>query len=103
MKDQFIRKRRRYSKEFKNEAVQLVLNSPDTPVSEISDDLGIKQDLLNRWKREFLSKGENSFPGNGKLNKEDAELHRLQKELAKTQRERDILKKALAIFSRIPE
>ena len=51
-----VKKCRKYSKEFKNEAVQLILNSPDTPVSKISNDLGIKQDLLNRWKREYLSK-----------------------------------------------
>lgn len=103
MKDQFIRKRRRYSREFKNEAVQLVLNNPDTPASEIAKDLGVEQNLVNRWKREYLTQGENSFPGNGNLNKEEVELNRLQKELAKAQRERDILKKALAIFSKVPE
>ena len=98
-----IRKRRTYSKEFKKESVQLLLENPDRSTSEISSDLGISSDILSRWKREYESLGARSFPGNGMQNNELADIKRVQKELEKTQRERDILKKALAIFSRIPE
>jgi len=98
-----VKKRRVYSKEFKKETVQLILEDPDQSISQLSTNLGISQTVLHRWKREYLSKGEHSFPGNGILNQSDAEISKLKKELARTQRERDILKKALAIFSKTPE
>jgi transposase len=90
--------RRRYTKEFKLEAVQLFL-SKGTNASEISRNLGIHPNLLNRWIREYNTDQEHSFPGLGK-SKESDELRNLRKELADTKLERDILKKALAIFSK---
>jgi transposase len=98
-----IRKRRSYSKEFKQEAVKLVMDTPEKSVSSISQELGISSDILSRWKREYEIKGEESFPGKGIQNSEGADFQQLQKEFARVKRERDILKKALAIFSRIPE
>jgi transposase len=90
--------RRRYTKEFKLEAIQLVL-SKGSNASEVARNLGIHPNLLNRWIREYNSDQEHSFPGLGKL-KESDELRQLRKELAGTKMERDILKKALAIFSK---
>jgi transposase len=90
--------RRRYTKEFKLEALQLV-QSKGSNASEIARNLGIHPNLLNRWIREYHSDQEHSFPGLGK-SKESDELHKLRKELADTKMERDILKKALAIFSK---
>ncbi len=98
-----VKKRRVYSKEFKKETVQFIINDPDHSISQISRNLGISQAVLHRWKREYLSKGDHSFPGNGVINQPDAEIYKLKKELARAQRERDILKKALAIFSKTPE
>ena len=93
-------KRRRYTKEFKMEAIQLV-ESQGGNASKVARHLGIKPDLLNRWIREYKSDNEHSFPGLGH-SKESDEMSRLKKELADTKMERDILKKALAIFSKKP-
>ena len=92
------KKRRRYTTEFKLEAVQLVL-SENKKTSEVARNLGIHPNVLNRWIREYKEDPESSFPGQGN-EKEQDEIKRLKKELADTQMERDILKKALAIFSK---
>ena len=93
------RQRRKYTKEFKQEAVQLVLSQGGN-ASAVARNLGIKPDLLNRWIREHNSDNEHAFPGLGKLKEPEEELRRLHKELADAKMERDILKKALAIFSK---
>jgi len=90
--------RRRYTKEFKLEAVQLYLSKGDN-ASETARNLGIRPNLLNRWIREYNTDQEHSFPGLGK-SKESDELRTLRKELSDVTMERDILKKALAIFSK---
>jgi transposase len=89
-----MKKRRKYTKDFKDEAVMLLRSSNKT-ITEISGDLGIRHDLLSRWNREFDEK--NSFPGNG--NPRDKEIYEYKKKIALLEEERDILKKALAIFS----
>ena len=91
--------RRRFTKEFKLEAIQLVLSQGNT-ASSVARNLGIKPDLLNRWIREYKADNKYTFPGLGKLKEPEDELRRLRKELADTKMERDILKKALAIFSK---
>jgi len=93
------KERRRYTKEFKLEAVQLALSQGRT-VSETARHLGIRPNMLNRWVREYKADTEHSFPGQGKLREPDEQFRRLRKELADTKMERDILKKALAIFSK---
>ena len=91
--------RRKYDKEFKIQAVKLLLESGKT-TNEIADDLGINSGNLTRWKREYREDAENAFPGKGRLKPEDEELRRLKKENEDLKQEREILKKALAIFSR---
>jgi transposase-like protein len=59
--------------------------------------------MLWRWKKEDELAGAAAFPGQGHLGTAETEVQRLQKELERTQRERDILKKALAIFSTTPQ
>jgi len=100
MKDK--RQRRRFTKEFKTEAVELACRSNKTMI-EIAGDLGVRPELLYRWHSEYkISKG-NAFPGSGYLHDpEDEKVRRLERELRSTQEERDILKKALAIFSEAP-
>jgi transposase len=90
-------KKRKYSKEFKIEAVRLYETS-EKPFLEIEDDLGIGRGNLRRWKREMSEQNIRIFPGNG--NPRDEELARLRKELAIVKEERDILRKAVAIFSK---
>ena len=91
--------RRRYTKEFKTEAIQLV-ESQGGNASVVARNLGIDQNILNRWIREYKADTEYAFPGLGNLKEPEKELYELRKELADTKMERDILKKALGIFSK---
>lgn len=92
-----MKSRRKFDKQFKIDAVQLWENS-DKTAKEISEDLGIGPDLVSRWRRELSENKEQAFPGEGKPR--DEELYLLRKELAEVTMERDILKKAVAIFSK---
>ena len=94
-----IQSRRVYTKEFKEETVQLVLER-GMSVSQLSKDLGIGTETIYRWIRKYKSDPINSFPGKGNLSLEDAKLRRLERELFDVKEERDILKKAISIFSR---
>ena len=91
--------RRKFDREFKIQAVKLLLESGKT-TEEVADDLGIYWGNLARWKREYKRDAEEAFPGMGKLKPEDEELRKLKKENEDLRQERDILKKALAIFSK---
>lgn len=92
-----MKSRRKYDPQFKIDAVGLLERSEKT-IKEIADDLGIGYDVLSRWRREFSEKNKRSFPGQG--NPRDEEVFRLRRELADVTMERDILKKAVAIFSK---
>jgi transposase len=91
--------RRRYTTEFKTEAVQLVVLQCRS-TREVAESLGINSNILGRWVREFERDPDYAFPGQGKLKEPEEELRQLRKQLADAQMERDILKKALAIFSK---
>jgi transposase len=94
-------RRRTYTKEFKLEAIQLV-ESQGGNASAVARNLGIKPNLLTRWIREYKADQKHAFPGLGTLKEPEEELRQLRKELADTKMERDILKKALGIFSKPP-
>jgi transposase len=91
--------RRKYTKEFKMEAVRLA-EEGDVSVEEVARELGIHPNTLYKWRRQYLADGEEAFPGHGKLKASDDEVRQLRRELARVREERDILKKALAFFSR---
>ena len=95
-----MKKRRKYDREFKQMAVELSKYRDD--IRALAKELEIKPDLLYRWRREALESQESSFPGQGnpKQTAEEKEIARLKKELRETQLERDILKKAVSIFSK---
>lgn len=96
-----MKKRGRYPKEFKLEAVRL-LNEGRKPASEIAMQLDVKRTLLYRWRDELAYKGNEAFrlgPGRPKTT-QMSELSRLKKELEAVKEERDILKKAAAYFAR---
>jgi len=95
-------KRRKFNKEFKEEAVRLTMESDRTLVS-VARSLGIHENLLYKWKRQYEEDPEGSFPGKGRLKPQEEDVMRLQKENAELRMEREILKKALAIFSRHPK
>lgn len=93
--------RRVFSREFKVEAVRLVVERGVT-FRQAARDLGIHENLIRKWARAIRLDSKQSFPGRGKMKPDDAEVARLRRELAKTQTERDILKKAIAFFAREP-
>ena len=92
---------KRYDKEFKIEAVRLALEPGNTQAG-IERDLGICQGIISRWKHQLANEGKNAFPGKGYLKPEDERFRRLKRENERLRRERDILKKAVAIFSEDP-
>ena len=96
-----VRKRRSYDAEIKKNAV-LLTEEPDRTIADVADSLGIPKDMLYRWRRELASQAKIAFPGRGNeaLTDEQRELRELRKRLQDAEMERDILKKALAIFSR---
>ena len=89
--------RRRYAPEFKLEAVRM-LEAGGKTGNQIERDLGIANGQVYKWRKELGSQGQRAFPGNGKPR--DEELVRLRKECATFREERDILRKAVAIFSK---
>lgn len=94
------RKVRKYDKEFKQNAVNLFLKSGE-PSRVIAMDLGIAPSTLASWVEGRTRDGDEAFPGKGNLKPSDAEVSQLRKELAIVREERDILKKALGIFSSV--
>lgn len=90
-----------YPKEFKLEAVKLVLEQ-GLSQTQAASNLGISQSLIGRWVRQVRSNGQESFPGNGKLLPADEKVKTLEKELRRVTQERDILKKAIAYFAEVP-
>jgi transposase len=92
-------RRRTYTREFKIETVKLLRNS-DKSVDAMAETLGVSRSSLNRWQREFGADPDQAFPGNGQRRERDEEVARLQKALKEAQMENEILKKAVAIFTR---
>jgi transposase len=90
---------RNYDREFKLNSVKLYRESQKS-MKEICENLGIPVSTFNGWVKEFEAHGEESFPGSGKLKPCNEELYLLKKQLADVTMERDILKKAIAIFSK---
>ena len=91
--------RRNYSKEFKLEAVNLVL-SRGVSIAQACRDLGVAENVLGRWVREYRRSEQQAFPGHGVQKPDDAEVSRLRREVARLKMERDILKKAAAFFAK---
>jgi transposase len=87
------RKRRRFTEEFKAEAVQMLLDGHSA--GSICQRLGLSSpNILYRWKRELIRRGGSAAAGL------DGRVRELEAELRRVERERDILKKALVIFGR---
>ncbi len=93
-----MKRRKKYSQEFKVEAVRLAREGGRTS-SDVAEDLGIRADMLRRWVRELEHEGDDAFRGSGNLRTDEDELRKLKRELHRVRLERDILKKAVAIFS----
>ena len=93
------KKRRTYSREFKLDAVRLAETS-DESMAQIERNLGISDGCLRKWRSRLAANGESAFPGNGNLPHDQERVRQLERQLEIARQERDILKKAIAIFSR---
>ena len=95
--------RKQYTEEYKNSAIRLVEESGRS-VPAIAGDLGVKASLLYRWiaaKKRGQQRSEKAFPGQGRSR--DEELAALKKENQRLRQEREILKKALGLFTPTPK
>lgn len=86
--------RRRFSREFKVEAVKLVTER-GVAIKQAAQDLDVGESVLRRWVKELAADPGQAFLGHGQLKPEQAELVRLRRENARLKAERDILKKAV--------
>jgi transposase len=93
------RSRRTYTPEFKAEAVKLVTEQGYS-IAEAARSLGLNDNLIRSWRQAVAAKGDQAFPGQGKLPAIEEELRRLRAENKRLLAERDILKKAAAFFAR---
>lgn len=91
--------RRKFTREFKIEAVKLIQERGVT-VAQAARDLGVHGTVLRRWVQEATADAAQAFPGQGQMKPEQAELVRLRREVIKLKAERDILKKAAAYFAK---
>ena len=83
--------RRRFTREFKLEAVRLI-QERGVSVAQASRDLGVHGTVLRNWLKAFADDAEHAFQGHGQLKPERAEIARLKREVTKLKAERDILK-----------
>jgi transposase len=97
--------KRVYSREFKLETLRL-LKSSGKSKADLERELGLYPGQIRLWERAFNREGgnvqrlEQAFPGTGHQSDAEAEVSRLKRELEIVRQERDILKKAIAIFSK---
>jgi transposase len=91
--------RRKFSREFKIEAVRRVTDGRET-VAEIARALGIEPNNLYGWVKQLKNEASDAFRGNGKLTAQDEEIRRLRRQLADVTEERDILKKTAIWFAK---
>jgi transposase len=93
------KKRRKFGREFKQEAVALVVDQGYSN-AEAGRSLGIRGNLIGRWKRQLEVEQGNAFPGHGKVTPEQQRICELEEENRRLRMEKDILKKATAFFAK---
>ncbi len=93
-----VKKRRRFSREYKQEIAEMVLRGGHE-VHVLSRDLDMRPDMIQRWVKQYQADPQQAFPGPGRLKERDEELLRLRRENRVLREERDVLKKVVAIFS----
>jgi len=91
------KKRKKYTTEFKQEAVNLVTEHGYS-YAEAGRSLDVNTSMLRRWHKELVSGGKTAFSGNGKLSPEQQRIRELEKENQRLRMEKEILKKATAFF-----
>lgn len=92
--------RKQYTKEYKSDAISLVLDQSHT-TSEVSQSLEISANMLRRWIKEYQAdEADQSFRGNGKLTPEQEEIRQLKAQIKQLKLEREILKEAKVFFAK---
>jgi transposase len=91
--------RRKFTREFKLEAVRLI-KQRGVSFAQASQDLSVHVSQLHSWVKAFADDPQQAFPGQGQMKPEQAEIARLKREVTKLKAERDILKKAAAYFAK---
>ena len=91
--------RRKFSREFKLEAVRLIRDR-GVSYTQAARDLSVHQSQLRNWVKAFADDPQHAFPGQGQMKPEQAEIERLRREVIRLKAERDILKKAAAYFAK---
>lgn len=92
-------RRRKFSREFKVEAVKLI-KERGVSVAQAARDLDVHENVMRKWVKEFGSDPAQAFPGRGQMKPEQQEIERLRRENSRLRAERDILKKAAAFFAK---
>lgn len=92
----------KYNLEFRQNAVRLA-GDPGKTDRSVEISLGLYQGAVRAWRKELAAHSDDAFPGSGRLHAKDDEIRRLKRDLADARMERDILKKAVAIFSVEPK
>jgi len=97
-----MRQKRHYTKAFKLKAIEL--SNQRATLKQAAEELGIRSDLLGRWRREFHKNEQEAFRGSGHISsvkhRKLSEFEQLKKELRAVKLERDILKKAINLLSK---
>jgi transposase len=91
--------RKTFTKAFKAEAVRL-LEQSGKPAAELARELGVRRNQRYKWQTQTTAEGAHAFPGSGRRPKPADDVARLKRELARVTEERDILKKAVAFFTK---
>ena len=91
--------RKKYSKEFKLDAISLVIDQGYTRI-EAASSLDINVNMMRRWVKEHQTDDGQAFRGNGKLTQEQAEIRHLKEDNRRLKMEKDILKKATVFFAK---
>ena len=97
-----MKKRKRFTREFKREAVRLLEEGGRAP-ADLARELGIRRNQLYKWKEAVDQKGKDAFPGQGRrpgVKTQTEEVSQLQRELAQAREDIEILKKAAAFFAK---
>ena len=91
-------KGKKFSVEYKMGIIKLVIEQ-GKKVTHVASDIGINEATVRRWVKEYRTYGESAFPGKGNLRPEDEEIRKMNKRIAALERENEVLKKAVRIFT----
>ena len=95
-------KGKRFDRSFKIETVRLITEQ-GKKVREVAKEIGLHENTLYKWLRSYAEDPVDCFPGSGHMKPEEEALRKLQRQVADLQEENAILKKAVAIFSKLPK